>query len=230
MTDRVHPGSENLTPWAKGESGNPSGLSQCVRARMATSRIGGLAPALRELLDAPCPEALLAELNPEQLAGLDGGPSLARYLAAKLLTTAASPQTFGQLLSALSLIGTIDTRRVAAEVADPVADLHAHLPGHLRRPLHAAFAALASGENVWWEFQRTLEAELGAATKRRLFDTTFDNIDLRKLPEQELSRRFELLDPADVEIFSRVVTQLRTVPINEALERFMAGDEPERER
>ena len=105
MSDEPRSGVANLVPWVPGQSGNPAGSSKRSKARAAAKRVGGLAPALRQLLDERCPEDLLAELSEEQRAGLDGHPTLARYLGAKLVSSAATANTFGQLISALSLIG-----------------------------------------------------------------------------------------------------------------------------
>lgn len=116
MADSSHPGSGNLLPpWRPGESGNPNGSSQRQRARAAAKRISGLAPALRELLNDRPPEVLLAELSDEQRAAMDGSETLARYLAAKLVTSAGAAENLSQLLSALSLIASIDSRNEPEE-------------------------------------------------------------------------------------------------------------------
>lgn len=121
MSDQPKPGTGNLVrPWQPGESGNPDGSSRRQRARAAAKRIGGLAPALRRLLDEKCPEELLGTLTAEQRAGLDGDETLARFLAARLVTSAASSTSLAQLVAALQLIGTIDGRNQSGDEGEAV--------------------------------------------------------------------------------------------------------------
>ena len=110
MSDETRSGIENLRPWTPGESGNPTGSSKRSKARAAAKRVGGLAPAMRELLEESCPEDLLAELTSEQRAAIEGSPTLARYLASKLVTSAASAGNARDLHLSMSLIGAIDAR------------------------------------------------------------------------------------------------------------------------
>ncbi|MEZ4330425.1 MAG: hypothetical protein R3F35_01630 [Myxococcota bacterium] len=148
-------------------------------------------------------------------------------MAARLLTVAATARSIDDFLAALSLVASVDVR---AEVPEPVTELDVLLrtfPRYLRVPLEAAVEAHRSGEDPVWAFETRLHRDLDEATRRRLLDAAFDGIELRELPPEELARRFERIDPADVETFSRVVTELRATPISEQLERFMTGGEPE---
>lgn len=144
MSDRVHPGAENLQPWKPGQSGNPEGSSKRARARTVARRIGGLAPALRELLDEQAPESLLATLTEEQRAAIDGDFTLARYLGARLVTSAASARSFSEFLSALSLIGQIDTK-ATGEDESATGDHNAVLQALIRElPLDLGSALIAA--------------------------------------------------------------------------------------
>lgn len=110
MADEPQVGNGNLVRWEPGQSGNPAGSSKRSRARAAAKRTAGLAPAMRALLEETCPEDLLAELTPEQRAAIEGSPTLARYLASKLVASAASAGNARDLHLSMSLIGAIDAR------------------------------------------------------------------------------------------------------------------------
>ena len=128
-------GSGNLRPWQPGESGNPAGSSQRARARAAARRVDGLADALREIITERCPESVLATLPPEQRAALDGDPSLARFLAARLVTAAASASNPRDLVQALGLIAGIGSRIDAGPELDAsaaIVDYFTQLPAPLR--------------------------------------------------------------------------------------------------
>lgn len=113
---------------------------------------------------------------------------------------------------------------------DAEADLDrllAALPRQLREPLRAALECLDGGGSpgdAWWAFERRLHDTLDAGTRTRIYRAAFDAIDLAKIEPTELDRRLAKIDPADIEAMDRVVTQLRTMPIEERLERQL--DEP----
>jgi len=65
---------------------------------------------MRQILEEECPESLLAELTDEQRASIEAGPTLARFLSAKLVTAAASSKNPRDTFAALSLVAQIDSR------------------------------------------------------------------------------------------------------------------------
>lgn len=251
VSDSSRPGNGNLLPpWKPGESGNPAGSSKRVRARAAAKRVSGLAASLRALLDQECPEDLLAELTPEQRAGLDGSPSLARYLAAKLVTSAAAASSFGQLLSALQLIATVDLRAADQELGSDLDGLLERFPRHLRGAVNAAFEAAADGQDVGWAFESRLHHELDEATRERMGRALIGEIDLRnyspakleeyrqRLPEwvqadldrihstieESVAAAIAALDPKDRETLDRAQHEMRCGPFDDDIERMMAAD------
>ena len=243
-------GNGNLIPWKPGESGNPRGGSKRASARAAAKRVGGLAPALRELLDQSCPEELLAGLTEEQRAGIDGNDSLARFLAAKLLAAAAEAKNLDDFARAISLVISVDTKATIQESSEPWERVVERLPDHLSTPLQAAIEAQNTGGDPSSVFQLHLDGSLDEAQRARMYRATMGNIDLSRFPPAKLERFVDALSAEDRELydrvyaeaetavagvvdslsdedreaFDRILTGLRSAPMEEKFQAFCSGD------